>query len=354
MTNASSFAGCAPLLSTIQCTNYICDSKNPQISQVEGFTQRTMFHTNTTTENRAWSAIPLMQVAHDRDDSDLEQQQLDQTTDAASLPLLLETNGPNPLLQTHLTYALIASITVGALLGILAILFEFNSPIIDKILLTNGAMAVFSLCGMACTTAQSSLQKRNAILLLSENEDAMAAHTLKALFIVTNAGLVLSTATALLVIAATWNEGLVVELYWQVSGVAAILTVASVHICLLSIAILPRRYEFLFWIAFHIIIFIATALAINIFFPIIDHMGSSFSRLMGVLGVIDGAITSVIPMLHRVGVMEAGEAANLAENRDVAAIDREIVELQAQMDRLKRARNSIQGGLLQGQLVGQH
>jgi hypothetical protein len=171
-----------------------------------------MFHTTTTTENRAWSAIQFTQVAHDRDDSDLEQQQQqqpDQTTAAVSQqPLLLETNGPNPLLQTRLTHALIASITVGALLGILAILFEFNAPIIDKIMLTNWVVAVFSLCAMACTAAQSSLQKRRAFLLLSEHGDVVAARTLRALFIVTDAGLVLSTAAALLLLAAVWNQRL--------------------------------------------------------------------------------------------------------------------------------------------------
>jgi hypothetical protein len=134
-------------------------------------------------------------------------------------------------------------------------------------------------------------------------------------------------------------------------GVAAIFTVASVHVCLLSIAILPRRYEFLFWIACQIIVFIATVLAIEMFFPILEHMGTVFGRLMGVLTVIDVAITSVIPMLHRIGVMEAAEAANLAGNRDMAAIDLEMLELQAQMDRLRRARNAIQGGLLQGRLA---
>jgi hypothetical protein len=171
-----------------------------------------MFHSTTTTGNRAWSTIQFTQVAHDRDDSDLEQQQQpDQTTAAASQPLLLETNGPNLLLQTRLTYALIASIAVGALLGILSILSDFNSPIMYKIMLTNVVVAVFSLCGMACTAAQSSLQKRKALLLLSEHEDVVAAHTLRALFVVTNAGLVLSTATALLLIAAIWNQRLLVN-----------------------------------------------------------------------------------------------------------------------------------------------
>jgi hypothetical protein len=144
-----------------------------------------------------------------------------------------------------------------------------------------------------------------------------------------------------------------VRLYWQIVGVVGIFTVASVHVCLLSIAILPRRYEFLFWIACHIILFIATELAIELFFPIHVYVGAAFGRLMGILAVIDLAITSVFPMLHRIGVMEAAEAANLAENQDVAAIDHEMAELQAQMDRLKRARNAIQGGLLQGQLVEQ-
>jgi hypothetical protein len=317
-----------------------------------------MFHTTTTTGNRAWSTIQFTQVAQDRDDSDLEQQQQPDrsTTAAASQPLLLETNGPHLLLQTRLTYALIASIAVGGLLGILAILFDFNSPIVDNIMLTNWIVAVFSLCGMAYTAAQSSLQRRKAILLLSEHADVVAARTLRALFVVTNAGLVLSTATALLLVAAVWNQRLFddVRLYWQITGVAGIFTAASVHVCLLSIAILPRRYEFLFWIACHIIVFIATELAIEMFYPIHEHLGTAFGRLMGVLAVIDVAITSVIPMLHRIGVMEAAEAANLAENQDEAAIDREILELQAQIDRLRRARNAIQGGLLQGQLVEQH
>src|SRR5262245_11653507 len=119
---------------------------------------------------------------------------------------------PFPVKKAFL-YALIGSVVLGALLGILTILSGHFGWLEIRVLLTTVTVAGASICGLACGAYLST--KRGTILPL--------------------AGIGLTLLAAVMVIAGIWQATLS-DGYWQVATSASVFAVACAHLSLLSMA----------------------------------------------------------------------------------------------------------------------
>lgn len=296
--------------------------------------------------NEKWSNVKFSEIVNTSAD-EMEETAGSQTYTGSSTSSLVPGENNSSPLQAHLTYVLIGSVSLGALLGIICIFLNKLGTFGGKTISSTFLIAIFSLLGLACELAKIRVQQKLSCLMRYVEEGnsrpMMMNHAMEFL---PDVGLVLTATVACLVLISVWWDLSSFDNYWKITGFLFIYAFAIVHVCLLSVARLPRRFESLFWIAFIIIFIVATVLAANIFYPVIDAMGVIMNRFLAALVIGDAAITSVLPMLHRIGTIEAAEAATqFGKNGDVSLLDQEIVRLEKQLDRLKRSRANMQGGL---------
>lgn len=222
-------------------------------------------------------------------------------------------------LKKPLLYALIASVILGALLGIVLVLRNQWGWLEVRVMLTTVIIAVASVCGLSCDLSR----------------------TPRGLNLLPKSGLALTAITSLLMLAGIWFE-INSEAFWKTTAVATSLGVATVHVSLLSIAKLAGRFRWVYFVGCQVIFGLAILIASVIVFEINSE---GLWRFIAAHSIVVAAISMVIPILHRISRSDSGDGRFLmpVETRNIDAIDRQIAQLERQLDHLKQLRGSILG-----------
>jgi hypothetical protein len=216
-------------------------------------------------------------------------------------------------------YALIGSVVLGALLGILTILSGHFGWLEIRVLLTTVTVAGASICGLACGAYLST--KRGKILPL--------------------AGIGLTLFAGGMLMAGIWEE-ITSDGFWQVTASASVFAVACAHLSLLSMARLADSFRWSLAAAYVVILGVASLIVLLI---LRERYDAGMFQLLGVAAIIDAAITVVIPILHRLSRDEvtgtagrpgAATAPAATSASRVAEIDAELASLRARIAELER------------------
>ena len=220
-------------------------------------------------------------------------------------------------------YLMICSIALSALMGIWAIL---SGDVEYRVLGTTLTIVGTSILGLAC----------GAFLENSRSQKFP-------LIIVPVVGIILSIVSALLTIWLIWAETTWADtVFFKTLAVSSIFAVALSHLSLLSIAQLSRRFRWASATAYVVILALASIISfIIVFEPSSD--GELVWRFIGILAVIDAAITVMIPIFHRLSRTEFMDIPSIAE------IEAKISELKAQLTRLEKQKEDILNGASAGQ-----
>lgn len=210
-------------------------------------------------------------------------------------------------------YTLIGSIAVSALLGIWAILSGEFGEFQAKILGTTLTVVGTSLLGLACGAFW---------------ENSRSSET--ALKVIPMAGIILSLVAAITVLVMIWWQ---FDNIWKVAAISGIFAFSLAQLSLLSLANLSKKFEWILTAAYLVILSLAT---INSILIIIEPSSESnfVMRMIGVLAVIDAALTVTIPILHRLS------RGDFSENT-VEKIGKKIAELQKQIEKLEMQKEEI-------------
>lgn len=222
-------------------------------------------------------------------------------------------------LKKPLLYSLIASVVLGAIIGIILVLRNTWGWFEIRVMLTTVIIAVASLCGLACELSKLPFGLNG----------------------LPRAGLVLTCLAAAILLLGMWTDN-DSEQFWKVAITICIFAVATVHVCLLSIARLAGRFRWISFIGTQLIFGLAVTLAVAILSEI-DSEG--IWRFIAALSIVVAAITLVIPILHRIGRMDGNRKEFLlpTDQRNVASIDAEIAHLQEQIEKLQKVKAAIIG-----------
>lgn len=222
-------------------------------------------------------------------------------------------------------YLLIASIAIGAVLAIAIILAGNWDWTATRILLTAGTVAGASMVGMACGAAMSRYR------------------TVWVPALGTGLGLL----AAVLIVIGMWAE-LASGDYWRATASVSIFAVASAHVALLSIARLVPAHGWVQIIAGGASLMFAGILVAIVYST---SVGSGTFQLLAVIGIVAAAFTLIVPIVHFLdrralqrteGEIRPASIPPLASTQlDAAAIDAEIVQLQARLAELRELRRMV-------------
>ncbi len=222
-------------------------------------------------------------------------------------------------LKRPLLYLLIGSVLLGAVLGIIIVLRNTWGWFEVRVILTTITVALASLCGLACDQSRT---PRGANLLPA-------------------GGLALTFVAAGMILVGLWCD-LESEGYWKATASVSVFTVATVHVCLLSIARLAGRFRWVFFITCQVIYGLAVLLSITIIWELDNDR---MFRFLGAISIVDAALTLVIPLLHRISRTDDQSATTMMalDERNVAAIEQQIYQLKKRIADLERLRSEIAG-----------
>lgn len=218
-------------------------------------------------------------------------------------------------LKRPLIYTLIGSVIIGAFLGIVAVLRGVWGWYEVRVMLTAVTLVVACLAGLACELART---PRGANRL-------------------PQAGLLLTLVSAAFMLFRVWVE--IDSLwYWKPTAILLTFTAATIHICLLSIAKLAAKFRVVYWVAFQVVMGLAGIITAIVIFEIDSEM---IFRLVAVISIVAAALTLLIPLLHRLSradLTDKTELLTAVEERNIDAIDQEIIKLKARLATLERLR----------------
>lgn len=222
-------------------------------------------------------------------------------------------------LKRPLLHLLVASVLIGAILGIIIVLRNKWDWFEIRVILTTVTVAIASLCGLACDLSRTP-RGRNLYPV---------------------GGLVLTFVAATMILIGMWAD-LESEWFWKSTASVSIFAVATVHVCLLSIARLTGNVNWVFLIACQVIYGLALLLCIMI---IGEVENDRMFRVVMVVSICDAALTLVIPLLHRLGKTDANRSAMMmpVDERNVVAIDQELALLKKRIAELEALRSEIAG-----------
>jgi hypothetical protein len=171
-------------------------------------------------------------------------------------------------------WLLVASLVAGAILGVYAILVGDFGATELKILSTTFAIAFFSVTALGC-----------AIPL-----ERARAHAVPV------AGLCASAAGFLLWLVIIWADGAHSEEWYKAASIAGIWAFSAAHSGLLALAQLRGSEAWISWAENTVIATFAAVLTVLV---VGEQWGEGAIRLLGILAILDGCGTIVIPVLHR-------------------------------------------------------
>jgi hypothetical protein len=234
---------------------------------------------------------------------------------------------PNRLLNERelkrpLLYLLIGSVLLGAVIGIVLVLRNTWSWLEVRVMLTTIVVAGASLLGLACDLARTP-RGRNVF---------------------PRTGLALTFAASSFLLLGIWLDNSS-EVFWKTTICLSVLAMAAVHVCLLSIAKLAPRFRWVSWVACQVIIGLALLICATLIWEIDD---AGLYRFLAALSIVVAALTLVIPLLHRISRgelkstdLQSGELATPLQERNLAAIDDEIVRLRKRIAELEQLRSEV-------------
>lgn len=220
---------------------------------------------------------------------------------------------PNFSIKRGSLYALIVSVGLGALLGILAILSGRFGWFEVRILLTTVTVASASICALACGAYLATKRGRELPI----------------------AGIALTGLAAVLILSGMWMT-ITSEAHWKLAATSSVYAVALAHLSLLSMARLANWFQWSIVAARVVILGVATIIVAMILGEV-DSAG--MFQLLGVAAIIDAAISLVIPILHRLSRAEVATGDSRDSRR--AAIDAELESLHRRIDELEQARAEL-------------
>jgi hypothetical protein len=215
-----------------------------------------------------------------------------------------------PIKRTFLQ-SLIASVGISAFLGILAILIGNFGEFEIKVLLTTLTISGASLCGLCCG----------------------AAIELRGQRVLPFAGILSAIIAAVMIIIGMWGE-LDSEAFWKSTATVSIFAVAFSHLSLLMLARLSAKYAWAMPAAYGLVALVAFWLAGMLWG---EWDGEMMFRMLGVAAVLDGAITILIPIFHRL----SHEDFQASSDSALEDIDREIARLENRLRELKTQREAM-------------
>jgi hypothetical protein len=208
-------------------------------------------------------------------------------------------------------YALVVSVGLSAILGIMAILSNRFGWLEIRVLLTAVTIAGASICGLACGA------------YLATNRGQVLAGT----------GVALTLLAAVLIVAGIWMIDKTSDTYWQLAASASVFAVACAHLALLSLARLAEWFRWSLAAAYVVIFGVAALIVVAI---IAEPRGDGMFRLLGVAVILDATITLLIPIFHRLSRPEFAEESEKVALANQESIDAEIARLRERIAELER------------------
>lgn len=168
---------------------------------------------------------------------------------------------------------LIASVTLSAIVGIIALLSGTFGRVQAQIILTTLTISAASICALACGALWES--KRAKTLPIT--------------------GIALAIISAALFISGIWFESNSEE-FWKFSGSVGLLATATAHASLLFLATLAARFA---WARIAAVASVYL-LAIQLIYLIYGTpKNDAFFRIVGITGIVAASLTILIPVFHR-------------------------------------------------------
>ncbi len=207
---------------------------------------------------------------------------------------------------------------IGAILGIVFIMLDTWGWFEVRVMLTTLIVAGASLCGLACDLSRTP-RGHNWL---------------------PKTGLTLAVVSAGLLLAGTWGDA-DSDLFWKSTACIAIFGVATVHVCLLSIAKLARRFQWIHFVGSQIVFGLALLLCGVIVVGRFESPG--MWRLIAATSIVTAALSLTIPILHRISKLDrlGEDLSSPIQARNLAAIDDEIASLQNRIAELTQLRESL-------------
>lgn len=168
----------------------------------------------------------------------------------------------------------IASVVISGTLGIIALLVGSWGELQTKVVLTT--MTITGTC--LFLLAATALRERHGSRLLP------------------GAGALLATVAMVLLLLGIWKafDG---DLYWKWTSISLLFAAVTAHLCLLSLARLSGAFRWALWVAFLVIY----GLVSKVSFIILAENSSDFDmRVVGVLAILAGCLSILIPIFHRI------------------------------------------------------
>ena len=223
----------------------------------------------------------------------------------------------NLKLKKVFLYLLIASVSISALLAIWVILADDFGDFQGRVLATTLSIVATSILGLACGAF---------------GESAKAKHT--ALKIIPFLGTILTLVCAFTILGLIW------ELFRsQDSNILKTIAVSGIfafslsQLSLLSLANLSKNFRWSLTAAYIVVLGLASLIsAIIIIEPRSEE--TFIMRLIGVLSIIDGSLTVIIPIFHYLSRKDFA-------NPTIAGIDAEISKLNEQILALEKKKESL-------------
>jgi len=200
-------------------------------------------------------------------------------------------------------------------MGIWAILSGEFGELQGKVLGTTTTVVGTSILGLACGAFfEKARSKKSAALFVPV------------------AGIALSILSAEIILWAIWGEDVLNgEVTWKILSISLIFAFSFAQISLLSLARLAARFRWAIVAAYVAILTLAATVAGIILFSTGEE-NLFVMRFLGVLGVVDAAVTVMIPIFHRLSRTEFVDV----ETASTDSIDTEIASLREQIARLEK------------------
>ncbi len=217
-------------------------------------------------------------------------------------------------------YLLTCSIALGALMGIWAIISGEFGELQVRILNTATTIVGTGVLGLACGAYLENPRTKNS-----------SAH------FVPSAGIFLAVLSAAIILWMIWGSGGgSEELLFKTLGVSLMFAFSFAQLSLLSLARLAARFRWAMIAAYvSILTLAATVSAIILFSQSNDNF--FILRFIGILSVVDAAVTVMIPIFHRLSRSEFVDDKTPSTND----IDAEIANLKAQISRLEKQKQHV-------------
>ena len=215
-------------------------------------------------------------------------------------------------------HTLIGSIAVSALLGIWAILAGDFGDFQSRILATTLTVVGTSILGLACGAFWESPKSD------------------KGLKFVPIIGIGLTVLSALITLLVIWNLNPFQEkAVMKNLAVSTIFAFSLAQLSLLSLANLSQKFRWAITAAYVVVLSLASLISILIMMELPEEDGLVM-RVIGVLAVIDAALTVMIPIFHRLSLGDFS-----VKQTTVEQIDDEIAKLKDELSRLEQEREEV-------------